>query len=77
MQEMERDRETRHRMLTIRDHIIGLEAQVASAQARQAKAERKLKTLTNKSRRKSASSTTDETDERPVRSSSRLFRRNG
>ena len=72
------DREARHRMLTVRDHIIGLEAQVASAQARQAKAEQRVKNLTAKARReRQRGAEPAETDTETLRPGSKIFRRKG
>ena len=72
------DREARHRMLTVRDHIIGLEAQVASAQARQAKAEQRVKNLTAKARReRQLGAEPAETDTESLRPGSKIFRRKG
>jgi 2-polyprenyl-3-methyl-5-hydroxy-6-metoxy-1,4-benzoquinol methylase len=72
------DREARHRMLTVRDHIIGLEAQMASAQARQAKAEQRVKNLNAKARRerqRHAEQAGTEADS--PRPGSKMFRRKG
>jgi methionine biosynthesis protein MetW len=40
---MQKDLDERHRVLTVRDHIIGLEASAASAQTQASRAERQLK----------------------------------
>ena len=45
------ERAARHRMLTIRDHIIGLEASVASAQARVIRSSKRARFAERRARR--------------------------
>jgi hypothetical protein len=50
-QQMRDEQEMRHRLLRMRDHVIGLEAALASAQERQKRAELRAKRLTERARR--------------------------
>lgn len=50
-QQMRDEQEMRHRLLRMRDHVIGLEAALASAQERQRRAELRAKRVTENARR--------------------------